>query len=129
MASGLAKRDLLYLSDDGDGNVYVYSFPAAKLQGTLTGLSFPTGECVDEAGDVWIVEEGTNDIVEYCARRQRPDRYVDRSEQRPRRLLGRSDDRENLAVANAQTLSAGPGRCRRIRTRSGHTDALHRQPG
>jgi len=43
MAPGLAKRDLLYLSDDGDGNVYVYSFPDAKLQGTLTGLSFPRG--------------------------------------------------------------------------------------
>ena len=42
MAPGLAKRDLLYLSD-GDGNVYVYSFPDAKLQGTLTGLSFPDG--------------------------------------------------------------------------------------
>ena len=66
MAPGLAKRDLLYLSDDGDGNVYVYSFPAAMLQGTLTGLSFPTGGMRDEAGDVWIVEEGTNDIVEYA---------------------------------------------------------------
>jgi hypothetical protein len=37
MAPGLANRDLLYLTDDGDGNVFVYSFPDAKLQGTLTG--------------------------------------------------------------------------------------------
>ncbi len=33
MAPHLEKRDLLYLSDDGAGNVYVYSFPGAKLQG------------------------------------------------------------------------------------------------
>ena len=43
MAPGLAKRDLLYLSDDGDGDVYVYSFPDAKLQGTRAGLSTPAG--------------------------------------------------------------------------------------
>jgi hypothetical protein len=36
MAPDLAKRDLLYLSDAGNGNVYVYSFPDAKLEGTLT---------------------------------------------------------------------------------------------
>ncbi len=39
MAPGLAKRDLLCLSDDGANSVYVYSFPDAKLQGTLTGLN------------------------------------------------------------------------------------------
>jgi hypothetical protein len=33
MAPGSAKRDLLYLSDDGDGNVYVYSFPMQSSRG------------------------------------------------------------------------------------------------
>ncbi|HVN69085.1 MAG TPA: hypothetical protein VMU38_05510 [Candidatus Binatia bacterium] len=108
MASGLAKRDLLYLSDDGSGNVYVYSFPDAKLQGTLTGLSFPAGECVDGTGDVWIVEEGTNDIVEYAHGGTIPIATLTDPNNAPE---GCSVDPTtgNLAVANAQTLSAGAG--------------------
>jgi hypothetical protein len=50
-----AKRDnLLYVADKGSNDVYVYSYPSGKLVGTLTGLS-PGGDCVDKAGDVWIV--------------------------------------------------------------------------
>ncbi|MGC1380254.1 MAG: hypothetical protein WA814_04440 [Candidatus Baltobacteraceae bacterium] len=102
------KRDLLYLTDDGDGNVYVYSFPDAKLQGTLTGLNVPTGECVDTAGDVWIVEEGTNDIVEYAHGGATPIATLTDPNNAPE---GCSVDPTtgNLAVANAQTLSAGAG--------------------
>ncbi len=108
MAPGLAKRDLLYLTDDGNGNVYVYSFPGAKLQGTLTGLSVPTGECVDRAGDVWIVDEGTNDIVEYAHGGTVPIATLTDPGNAPE---GCSVDPAtgNLAVANAQTLSAGAG--------------------
>ncbi len=108
MAAGLAKRDLLYLSDDGDGNVYVYSFPDAKLQGTLTGLNVPAGECVDKAGDVWIVEEGTNDIVEYAHGGTIPIATLTETNNAPE---GCSVDPTtgNLAVANAQTLSGGAG--------------------
>lgn len=108
MAPHLEKRDLLYLSDDGDGNVYVYSFPDAKLQGTLTGLSFPTGECVDRAGDVWIVEEGPNEIVEYAHGGSTPIATLTDPNNAPE---GCSVDPTtgDLAVANAQTLSAGDG--------------------
>lgn len=108
MAPNLEKRDLLYLSDDGDGEVYVYSFPGAKLEGTLTGLSFPAGECVDKAGDVWIVEEGPNDIVEYPHGGTTPIATLTDPNNAPE---GCSVDPTtgNLAVANPQTLSAGAG--------------------
>jgi hypothetical protein len=108
MAPGLAKRDLLYLTDDGNGNVYVYSFPDAKLQGTLTGLSVPAGECADKAGDVWIVDEGTNDMVEYAHGGTVPIATLTDPNNAPE---GCSVDPTtgNLAVANAQTLSAGAG--------------------
>jgi len=59
------RDDLLYVSDQNAGDVYVYSWPAGKLEGTLTGFSSPQGLCVDKAGDVWIVAEfGT--VVEYA---------------------------------------------------------------
>ena len=88
--------------------MYVYSFPGAKLQGTLTGLSFPAGECVDKAGDVWIVEEGPNDIVEYAHGGSTPIATLTDPNNAPE---GCSVDPTtgNLAVANAQTLSAGAG--------------------
>lgn len=108
MAPNLEKRDLLYLSDDGDGNVYVYSFPGAKLVGTLTGLSFPAGECVDRAGDVWIVEEGPNDIVKYAHGGSTPIATLTDPNNGPQGCAV-DPTTGNLAVANAQTLSAGPG--------------------
>ncbi len=108
MAPGLAKRDLLYLSDEGNGNVYVYSFPDAKLQGTLTGLSFPAGECVDKAGDVWIVEEGPNDIVEYAHGGTVPIATLTDPSNAPEGCAV-DPTTGNLAVANPQTLSAGAG--------------------
>jgi len=108
MAPDLTKRDLLYLSDDGDGTVYVYSFPDAKLEGSLTGLSFPAGECVDEAGDVWIVDEGTNDIVEYAHGGDVPIATLTDPNNAPE-ACSVDPTTGNLAVANAQTLSAGPG--------------------
>ena len=98
-------RSSLYLSDDGDGNVYVYSFPDAKLQGTLTGLSFPTGECVDKAGDVWIVEEGPNEIVEYAHGGITPIATLTDPNNGPQACAVDAKDAGNLAVANAQTLT------------------------
>lgn len=108
MARQLGKRDLMYLSDVGSGDVYVYSFPDAQLEGTLTGLSFPAGECVDKAGDVWIVEEGPNEIVEYAHGGSTPIATLTDPNNAPE---GCSVDPTtgNLAVANAQTLSAGAG--------------------
>jgi DNA-binding beta-propeller fold protein YncE len=108
MAPDLKKRDLLYLSDAGNGSVYVYSYPDAQLQGTLTGLSFPAGECVDKAGNIWIVEEGPDDIVEYAHGGTTPIATLTDADNAPE---GCSVDPTtgNLAVANSQTLSAGPG--------------------
>ncbi len=108
MAAGLAKRDLLYLTDDGNGNVYVYSFPGGKLQGTLTGLSVPTGECADKAGNVWIVEEGTNDVVEYAHGGTVPIATLTDPNNAPEGCAV-DPTTGNLAVANAQTLTAGAG--------------------
>lgn len=66
MAPDAKKSDLLYISDGGTDDVYVYSYPKLKLEGTLTGFSSPHGECVDKAGDVFITNFDTQQIYEYA---------------------------------------------------------------
>lgn len=66
MAPRAKTQNLLYISDDGTNDVYVYSWPKGKLLGTLTGFSYPQGECVDKSGDVWIANLGTKQMLEYA---------------------------------------------------------------
>lgn len=58
--------DLLYVSYPSDGKVAVYTFPGAKLVGTLTGFSQPNFLCSDRSGNVWIPNSSANSIVEYA---------------------------------------------------------------
>ncbi len=48
-------QDLLYISSNDLGNVYVYTYPQGQLVGTLTGFIYPYGDCSDAAGDVFVV--------------------------------------------------------------------------
>jgi hypothetical protein len=66
MAPVAATQDLLYISDEGSNDVYVYTWPAAKLTGTLKGFDYPQGECVDKSGDVWVVNFGNSEMIEYA---------------------------------------------------------------
>ncbi len=66
MAPGAKAQNLLYVSDVGTNDVYVYSFPKLKLEGTLTGFATPFGECVDKAGNVFITNFNTRQIFEYA---------------------------------------------------------------
>jgi len=66
MAPAAKGDDLLYISDRGTADVYVYSYPTGTLVGTLTGFSWPSGECVDKVGDVFIANWSAADILEYA---------------------------------------------------------------
>ena len=46
--------DLLYLSDNESQNVYVYSYPAGKEVGLLSGIYAPQYECADKNGNVFL---------------------------------------------------------------------------
>jgi hypothetical protein len=59
-------QSLLYISDEGTFDVYVYSFPALKRVGTLTGFSQPQGDCVDRNGNVWIASTQVHQILEFA---------------------------------------------------------------
>ncbi len=59
------KKLLLYVSSVLSNDVYVYSYADQKLVGTLTGFEEPYGLCADKTGNVWIVDDGHQQIVEY----------------------------------------------------------------
>jgi hypothetical protein len=67
---------LLYVSDSKSYDVYMYSFPALKLTGKLTGFFEPQGECSDKRGDVWIANTGSFQILEYARGRKNPIRSL-----------------------------------------------------
>lgn len=64
MAADAASQDLLYISNVR--TVTVYSYPQGKLVGTLRRFYSAQGECVDQRGDVFITNLGTNQIFEYA---------------------------------------------------------------
>jgi hypothetical protein len=59
------KKPLLYVSSVLSNDVYVYSYADQQLVGTLTGFEEPYGLCADKMGDVWIVDDGHQQVVEY----------------------------------------------------------------
>ena len=59
-------KSLLYVADEGANDVLVYTYPAGKLMGTLTGFETPTGICSNKAGDVFILN-GNGTTVEVYA--------------------------------------------------------------
>ncbi|HEY3674611.1 MAG TPA: hypothetical protein VGK84_01335 [Candidatus Tumulicola sp.] len=62
-----AKTDkLLYASDEAGSEVYVFSYATHRRVGLLAGFSYPSGECVDARGNVWITEQDPGQIVEFA---------------------------------------------------------------
>ncbi len=59
-------RPLMYISDEGTYEVYVFSYPDGAPVGALTGLVAPAGLCTDKNGDVFVANEGALNVVEYA---------------------------------------------------------------
>lgn len=59
-------KSLLYVADAGTFEVHAYAFPSLKLMGTLTGFNRPQGECSDKAGNVWITNTNSLNLLEYA---------------------------------------------------------------
>lgn len=57
---------LLYVADEYRNEVYVYSYPKHKLEGTLTGFGMPSGVCSDKTGDVFIINGGGTSVEVYA---------------------------------------------------------------
>jgi hypothetical protein len=63
MAAEAKNEDLLYISNAW--TVTVYSYPKGKLVGKLGHFYRPLGECVDQAGNVFVAN-GTAQVFEYA---------------------------------------------------------------
>ncbi|HEY2476233.1 MAG TPA: hypothetical protein VGI19_15710 [Candidatus Cybelea sp.] len=70
-------KSLLYVADESGNDVLVYSYPAGKLTGTLTGFATPTGICSNKAGDVFILNGNGTTVVVYAHGGTSPLRTLD----------------------------------------------------
>ncbi len=59
------RKPLLYVSSSDNYEVYVYTYPEAKLVGKLAGFNFPAGLCSDSKGNVFITNYNGANIIEY----------------------------------------------------------------
>lgn len=99
---------LLYVSDDINTDIYMFSYPKGRPVGTLTGFTAPRGLCVDRSGNVFITDQGASDIVEYAHGGTKPINTL----KDPRYPLACSVDRStgNLAVVDERgSVSIYPG--------------------
>jgi hypothetical protein len=93
---------------DSTGDVDVYSYPGFVKQQTLSGFSGPQGECVDAAGDVWIVDTNNARFVEYAHGGSQPIATLSDSAGTPVSCAVSSSS-GTLAAANIVSKSYGPG--------------------
>lgn len=63
---------LLYISNFRNYDVYIYTVPALKMVGKITGFFQPQGECSDAHRNVWITNTGAQQILEFRPGSKRP---------------------------------------------------------
>lgn len=58
-------RRLVYIADGALGEIFTYSYGRRKLEGEITGLNSPEGECVQK-DKVWVANTGASQLLEYA---------------------------------------------------------------
>ncbi len=119
--------DLLYISDAGSADVYVYSYPRGQQVGTLTGFVLPEGECVDKSGDVFIADFSASHIFEYAHGGKSPIATLNDPGYKP---VGCAVNRTtgDLAVANNETTASGQGNVALYKHAKGNPKAYYTDP-
>lgn len=107
MRAGAKSGDLLYVSNPGNNTVTVYAYQSRKLVGMLSAFANPAGLCSDSAGDVWVANEGGNDVIEYAHGGTQPIKTLQDGSEQP---LACSVDATtgNLAILNADDVAVYP---------------------
>ncbi len=98
---------LLFISDYGSSDVYVFTMPAMALKGTLTGFDFPEGECADASGNIWIANTGELEMEQYSRTGTLLKTLSDAGGFPASCAVNKANN--DLAVANIENSSGGPG--------------------
>jgi hypothetical protein len=98
---------LLFISDINTDDVYIFTMPAMKLQGTLTGFDGPQGMCSDRSGNIWV-NNTKSAVIQQYSRNGKLRKTIDDSGYYP---VGCAVNTKNgdLAVTNIRTSSGEPG--------------------
>ncbi len=56
---------LLFVSDDGNNDVDIFTMPDMKLKGTITDFNQPQGECSDKHGNIYVADTQATQVEEY----------------------------------------------------------------
>jgi hypothetical protein len=59
-----AKSPVLFVTDAGTGEAYMFDLATLSLAGTITGFVQPQGACADSKGNVWIADTAAQTIYE-----------------------------------------------------------------
>lgn len=105
--SDSVKPPLLYVSNQGDNTVDIFSYPKGKLEKKLTGFQSPDGLCSDTKGDVFVTSFSNKEIVEYAYGASKPTATLSDTNGYPD-ACAVDPKTGDLAVANHQGTS-GPG--------------------
>jgi hypothetical protein len=98
---------LLFISDIDTDDVYIFTMPAMKLRGTLTGFDGPQGMCSDRSGNIWVTNTKSAEIQQY-SRTGKLLKTIDDPGYYP---VGCAVNEKNgdLAVTNIRTTSGASG--------------------
>jgi hypothetical protein len=108
---------LVYVSSSfPNDRVFIYTYPGGQLDGEVTGLLQPAGQCVDAKGNIYIANYGASSVVE-----------IPRGATFPVKTLGTNGSpigcavspKGDLAVANFDTPGVQPGNIQVFKGASG----------
>ncbi len=98
---------LLFVSDSGTADVYIYKLPTLKLMATITGFAQPQGECSDGKGNIWVTDTNAKTIYELSHQGRLENELSDGSGY-PAACAWDSTT-GNLAVSNLFGIASGSG--------------------
>jgi hypothetical protein len=98
---------LLFISDYGADDVFIFTMPDMVLKGTLTGFDFPEGECPDFKGNIWIANTGESQMQLYSRTGTLLNTVNVTGEYPAACAVNKANN--DLAVANIESATAGAG--------------------
>jgi len=102
------KIPLLYVSDLGTGDVYIYAYRTGVLKGTLTGFKRPWGLCTDRVGNVYVTDNAATLIHKYAHGGTKPIATLKDPGDTPGGCAV-DPTTGDLAIANVSTFGSDPG--------------------